>query len=606
MASASGVRAGKAYVEVGADNSSLLKSMAEARARVEAFGSAVAGVGKTLAIGGATITAPFLTAAKMFADAGSALNDASARTGVSVEALSALGFAAQQTGTDLETVEGSIRKMQKALVAGSEENQQAAATFASLGLSVESLAKLKPDQQFERVARAVAKIQDPTAKAAAAMQVFGKSGTAILPLIDDLDALTGQAKALGLVMSTEDAAAADALGDAMDAVGAQLKAAANVVGATLAPVLTQVAETISRVIKSTMDWVNANRELIATAFKVGVSIAAAGAALFMIGGAIAALVNPIALAIAGLASLAAWLVKSTTVGGQALAWLGQRFADLTANAVQSLKGIADALRAGDIGLAGQILWAGLKVEWLKGTTYLQSVWADWGTATVEVFKGISYQIAGLMTDAWAAIQNGFVSAVGFMQDVWTSFGGFFAKVWAQIKALFTGDDIAKEIERINAEIAATKDERAKGRADQLGQIESNRQGARSALNDQQQAEVDARRKTSQDSLAGNAAALKAAQDELNALTSKAGKEAELTKKLDASKPPGTLAFTPDNLDQAVQAQKATVAGSFSGAALGRLGAGTSVQDEQLKEAKKSNEQLAALNKKAAVGRLVFS
>ena len=114
-----------------------------------------AAIGAGLSGLGAGIVLPLVGAAKSFADAGSVLNDASARTGVSVEALSALSYAAQQTGTDLGTVEGAIRKMQKALVAGSEENLQAEATFMALGLSVQDLMKLNPDQQFDALAKAI-------------------------------------------------------------------------------------------------------------------------------------------------------------------------------------------------------------------------------------------------------------------------------------------------------------------------------------------------------------------------------------------------------------------------------------------------------------------
>jgi hypothetical protein len=611
MASAQGIRAGKAYVEVGANNSNLLKGLHAAQDRVEAFGKGVMAVGGTLTGLGSAILAPLLGAAKSFADAGSTLNDASARTGVSVEALSALSFAADQTGTNLDAVELAIGKMQKALVAGSEENLQAAGTFAALGLSVKSLMKLSPDQQFEAMAKAIASIQDPTAKAGAAMQVFGKSGTKIIPLIDDLDALSRQARELGLVMSTQDAAAADALGDAMDTVGASLKRAANVVGAALAPILTEVADTIARVIKTTVDWVAANQALIVTTLKVGAGLVAAGAALVVLGTAIVAIANPIGLVIAGLVALGTWFVRSTAVGGQVLAWLGKRFNELTATARAAFKGMADALRAGNIGLAAEILWAGLKVQWLKGVNYLRSVWADWSVATAEVFRSVSFGLASTWVDAMAAIEKTLVKTMGNLQSIWSSGLVEMMKRLVPLEGTLGkifGVDIGKALQDAVAQAAidtGKKQVAANVNAD-VGKIETNRQQAQASLNDQQKTETDATRKAAQEGLAKAAQQLKAAQDELDALNGKAAKEAAGAKAFDRAKPPGASEFTPDALDEAVKAQKASVSGSFSAAIAGRLGAGSSVADEQLKEQKKANDQLEKLNKKASAGRLVFN
>ena len=40
---------------------------------------------------------------------------------------------------------------------------------------------MRPEEQFKYLADRIAAIENPTQKAAAAMAVFGKSGTALLP-----------------------------------------------------------------------------------------------------------------------------------------------------------------------------------------------------------------------------------------------------------------------------------------------------------------------------------------------------------------------------------------------------------------------------------------
>ena len=60
----------------------------------------------------------------------------------------------------------------------------------------------------------------------------------------------------------------------------------------------------------------------------------------------------------------------------------------------------------NVGKRHNSLWAALNVEWLKGVAALKGIWADWGQATVDVFAGVSFKIAGLMVDAWAGSRPG--------------------------------------------------------------------------------------------------------------------------------------------------------------------------------------------------------
>src|SRR5687768_12419311 len=109
MADTKGIRAGRAFVELGVSDK-LTKGLQAAEKRLKAFGEGLRSVGtKLAAIGGTALTALFGTA-KTFADMGDSLDEMSARTGVSVETLSELGFAAELAGADMETLETGIRK----------------------------------------------------------------------------------------------------------------------------------------------------------------------------------------------------------------------------------------------------------------------------------------------------------------------------------------------------------------------------------------------------------------------------------------------------------------------------------------------------------------
>ena len=62
--------------------------------------------------------APLIGAAKIYGEMGDRMVDMSERVGLSVESLSSLTVAANETGVETEALELSIRKMQKTIEAG--------------------------------------------------------------------------------------------------------------------------------------------------------------------------------------------------------------------------------------------------------------------------------------------------------------------------------------------------------------------------------------------------------------------------------------------------------------------------------------------------------
>ncbi|MCC7409177.1 MAG: hypothetical protein IT442_14010, partial [Phycisphaeraceae bacterium] len=207
------IRAGRAYVELFADSSKLIRGLRLAQAKLEAFGKTVRGLGLKMTALGAAMVAPMFAATKVFAGMGDDLAKMSARTGVSVESLSELGFAAELSGMSMEDLETSLRKMQKTLVEAASGSAGAVDALAKLGLTADDLRGLSPDEQLKRIADRLASIRDPALRAALAMEVFGKTGTKLLPLMADgaagIEALQHQAREMGLTISTQDAKAAE-------------------------------------------------------------------------------------------------------------------------------------------------------------------------------------------------------------------------------------------------------------------------------------------------------------------------------------------------------------------------------------------------------------
>jgi len=243
MPSAGAIRAGKAFVELGLDKDPLVRGLKSAGADLKRFGASMTAVGtKMMAVGGG-ILAPLLGAAKSFASMGDQLDKMSQRTGVAVESLSELRFAAEQSGASVEDLAGVIQKMNRRVgrITAGEGTASQVAALQELGLSIERLSGMNPEERFLAIADAMASYGDQAAAAGLAQRAFGTGVDALLPLIMQGSAgiaeLREEARRLGITMSTEDAKAAAELTDQMNRLGRTLKSVVFEAGRALADAL---------------------------------------------------------------------------------------------------------------------------------------------------------------------------------------------------------------------------------------------------------------------------------------------------------------------------------------------------------------------------------
>jgi hypothetical protein len=102
------------------------------------------------------------------------------RTAIGVETLQRLGVAGEEAGVSLEQIANGMNKLQKNLGVGSDSTVGA---LQQLGLQFKDLKDMTPEQQFYAVADAIKGIEDPTKQVELAVQLFGKSGAELLPVI---------------------------------------------------------------------------------------------------------------------------------------------------------------------------------------------------------------------------------------------------------------------------------------------------------------------------------------------------------------------------------------------------------------------------------------
>lgn len=395
MADRSGIMAGKAFVEFTLSDAALVKGLANAQKKLEAFGAGLTNVGKKVAGVGFAATAPILAAAKSFASYGKNLAEVSARTNVSAASLSELGYAAKETGSSLEELESGLRTMQLRLLDARGGSEAVRKTLAELGLTLDAISRMTPEQQFEAIASAIAKIKDPAKQAKLSLEMFGKAGAALKPLFVGgaaaIKALREEAKKTGAAISEEDIQAAEELDGAFGKLTTSINSLYLRLGAALAPALTTMMDTLQPIVMGVVKWLRENRELVQSIAKMGAVAIVAGGAMIVLGKAfsIAAIglgaltvaytaLKTVVLAFSGMGILtsAFWLAlaagaiyfgKNIVSIAGTFSWLKERFEEIKTVAGEMATGIATALSRGDIKAAANLLWAGIVLIWEQQT-----------------------------------------------------------------------------------------------------------------------------------------------------------------------------------------------------------------------------------------------
>jgi hypothetical protein len=342
MANQGAIRAGKAYVELYADKSELVRALRSADKEIKVFADAAVNAGKGLSAIGMAGLSGLVASAKIFANMGSDMNDLSIKTGISTETLSAWKLAADQSGGSVEQVSGAVSKLSKAIFEANNGSKTAKDAFVALGLSLDSISGMSPEQQFRVIAQALAGVENPTKKAALAMEIFGKSGAELLPFIDQLKDSEQAARNFGLTISASAAKAADQLGDSLTVLWASAKMVTFEIGAAMAPAVESVSQSLTKGASALASFVRENQSLVTTAAGTLAVIAGLGGVFLGLGVALKGLSMAIAAAIAGFKSL----IGITAICSGAIKALGVSLAWALANPVLAGLAAIGALIAG--------------------------------------------------------------------------------------------------------------------------------------------------------------------------------------------------------------------------------------------------------------------
>lgn len=172
----------------------------------------------------------------------------STKYGISTEKLQEFSYMAELVDTDLGTITGSMAKLTKQMGSGNE-------AFATLGVSITNAdgSMKTADEVFFEVIDALGQMESGVERDNLAMELFGKSAQELNPLIETgsagMAAYAQEAHDMGAVLDEEALTSLGEMDDSFQRVEQATTALKNSIGVALAPVITQISETIANLSK---------------------------------------------------------------------------------------------------------------------------------------------------------------------------------------------------------------------------------------------------------------------------------------------------------------------------------------------------------------------
>lgn len=178
------------------------------------------------------------------------LHTTAVQTGMTVENLSALRYAAQQNEVDFDTLSTALVKFNRNIAEATNGNKTALSAFTQLGISLETVRSTKPEDLFKLVAQRISELAAETDRTKAEVDLFSRSGAALDPLFTEgaagIDRATKAARELGVVIDTEANDKVRDLGDKADLLKSKWDAFATRMLGTVAPTVIRALDEMER------------------------------------------------------------------------------------------------------------------------------------------------------------------------------------------------------------------------------------------------------------------------------------------------------------------------------------------------------------------------
>ncbi len=219
----------------------------------QAFDSVVASVGKVNGligsiglIGGAGLATALVASVRSAADFADEMGKVAQKVGVTTESISGLKFAADLSDVSFESLQIGLKKLSQNAFEAADGNKALAADFKRLGIDVlASNGALKSsDTLLLELADKFATMQNGAEKTALAVKLLGKSGTDLIPFLNSgaagIKQLTDEAERFGVVVTQDNARAAEEFNDNLTRIEAAGRGLAIQFGNELIPAFAEL------------------------------------------------------------------------------------------------------------------------------------------------------------------------------------------------------------------------------------------------------------------------------------------------------------------------------------------------------------------------------
>jgi len=191
-----------------------------------------------------------------YADSQSRVIDASskmaARLGMTYGEFAGLSLAADLAGVSMETIGKASQRAEIAFAKAAGGSKIATAAFSGLGLSVQELGGMSASERFDAIAAAIAKIPSEGQRAKAAVDLFGKAGSELLPLfsggVDGIAQARKEAERLGLALTSTQGREVEAMNDSFTMVSKAIAGIVQQVNAYMAPAVRRISEAFVKMV----------------------------------------------------------------------------------------------------------------------------------------------------------------------------------------------------------------------------------------------------------------------------------------------------------------------------------------------------------------------
>ena len=173
-------------------------------------------------LAGALAVQQFVAYAKSILDTADNLRDLAQKTGFSVQGLSDLKAAAEDGGSSFEQLQGNLRKFTIGLAESIDQESKSAKALKAMGIVANDSNKNFKDSNavLLQVADRFAKMKDGADKSKLAVDLFGKSGAEMIPILNGgAEAIRG----LGVAFSDDFADRSDQFNDSLNQVSRGLQ-----------------------------------------------------------------------------------------------------------------------------------------------------------------------------------------------------------------------------------------------------------------------------------------------------------------------------------------------------------------------------------------------